>query len=50
MHMHALMLCSKFELIPIKIKFFTNFKVTQKLSKSPCTTVQGLWPNFTKND
>ena len=30
-HIHALMLCRKFELILIKIRFFTNFKfLTQK--------------------
>ena len=45
------MLCRKFELILIKIGFFTNFKVAPKLDKSPCTIyVQGLWPNFNKND
>ena len=43
------MLCRKFELIPIKIGFFTNFKVAQKLGQSPCTIVQGHWPNFIKN-
>ena len=39
------MLCRKFELIPIKIGFFTNFyelgqtpfKVAQKLGQTPCT-------------
>ena len=41
------MSCSKFELIPIKTDFF---KVTQKLGQSPCTIVQGRWPNFAKND
>ena len=25
MHIHVLMLCRKFELIPIKFRFFTNF-------------------------
>ena len=44
------MLCRKFELIPIKIRFFTIFKVAQKSGQSPCTIVQGLWPNFTKNE
>ena len=45
------MLCRKFELIPIKIGFFLPiFKVAQKSGKSPCTIVQGHWPNFIKND
>ena len=49
-HIHVLMLFRKFELIPIKIGFFTNFfKVAQKLGQSPCTIVQGHWPNFIKN-
>ena len=50
MHIHVLMLCRKFELIPIKIGFFKIFKVAQKLGQSPCTIVHGLGPNFTKND
>ena len=45
------MLCRKFELIPIKIGFFLQiFKVAQKSDQSPCTIVQGFWPNFTKNE
>ena len=44
------MLCKKFELILIKIGFFTNFKVTQKSGQTPCTIVQGLGPNFVKNE
>ena len=44
------MLCRKFELIPIKIRFLQIFKVAPKLGKSPCTIVQGRWPNFTKNE
>ena len=44
------MLCIKFELIPIKIGFFTNFKVAQKSGQSPCTIVHGLRPNFTENE
>ena len=43
------MLCRNFELIPIKIGFFRIFKVTEKSGQSPCTIVQGLWPNFAKN-
>ena len=45
------MLCRKFELLPIKIGFFLQFfKVAQKSGQSPCTIVQGLWPNFAKNE
>ena len=33
-----------------KLDFIRFFKVAQKSGQSPCTTVQGLWPNFTKND
>ena len=44
------MLHRNFELIPIKIGFFTNFKVTQKFDKTPCTIAHGLRPNFIKND
>ena len=42
------MLHGKFELIPLKIGFFMNFKFTQKSGQSPCTIVQGLGANFTK--
>ena len=31
------MLCFNFELIPIKIGFFMNFKVAQKSGQRPCT-------------
>ena len=45
------MLCRKFDLISIKIGFFyLIFKVAPKSGKSPCTIVQGHWPNFTKNE
>ena len=44
------MLCRKFELIPIKIGFFTNFEVPPKLGQSPCTIVHGLGLNFIKNE
>ena len=44
MHMDVLMLCRKFELIPIK------FGVAQKLGQRPCTIVHGLGPNFIKNE
>ena len=37
MHIHVLMLCRKFELIPIKIGFLKNFKVAPKSGQSPCT-------------
>ena len=43
------MLCRKSELIPIKIGFFTNFKVAPKSGQRPCTIVHGLGPNFIKN-
>ena len=43
------MLCSKFELIPIKFRFLRFFKVAPKSGQSPCTIVQGCWPNFAKN-
>ena len=42
------MLCRKFELIPIKIGFLWIFKVAPKSGQSPCTIVQGLWPNVIK--
>ena len=44
------MLRRNFELIPIKIGFFTIFKVAQKSGQRPCTIVQGRWPNFAKNE
>ena len=51
MHIHVLILRRKFELIPIKIRFFTKiFKFAQKSGQRPCTIVQGVWPNFVKND
>ena len=33
-----------------KLDFSEIFKVAQKLGQRPCTIVQGLWPNFIKND
>ena len=44
------MLRRNFELIPIKLDFLQIFKVAQKSGQSPCTIVQGDWPNFGKND
>ena len=45
------MLCRKFELILIKIGFLKKiFKVAPKSGQSPCTIVQGHWPNFMKNE
>ena len=44
------MLFFNFELILIKIGFLRNFKVAPKPGESPCTIVQGHWPNFGKND
>ena len=31
------------------VNFLWIFKVAQKSGPSPCTIVQGLWPNFVKN-
>ena len=42
MHIHVLMLCRKFELIPIKIGFFTNFLIFSKIWSNPCTILQSL--------
>ena len=44
------MLCRKFELIPIKIRFFLNFEVAPKSGQSLCTIVHGLGQNFIKNE
>ena len=33
-----------------KLDFLQIFKVAQKSGQRPCTIVQGLWPNFIKND
>ena len=49
MHIHVLMLCRNFELIPIKFGFLKKFKFALKSGQRPCTTVQGLRPNFIKN-
>ena len=43
------MLYRKFELIPIKIRFFTNFKVALKSGQRPWAIVQGHQPNFGEN-
>ena len=32
------------------LDFKKNFKFAQKSGQSPCTIVQGLWPNFMKNE
>ena len=32
------------------LDFLKNFKVAPKSGQSPCTIVQGLWPNFIKNE
>ena len=32
------------------LDFLRIFKVTPKSGQSPCTIVQGFWPNFTKNE
>ena len=44
------MMCRKFEWIPIKIGFLQIFEVSPKSGQTPCTIVQGHWPNFIKND
>ena len=36
MHIHVLMLCGKFELILIKIEFFTNFLSFSKIGPKTC--------------
>ena len=33
-----------------KLDFLEIFKVAPKSDQSPCTIVQGLWPNFAKNE
>ena len=33
-----------------KLDFKKNFKVAPKSGQSPCTIVQGLQPNFIKNE
>ena len=50
MHIHVLMLCRKFELIPIKIGFFYKFlKLLKNRAKDPVLyIVHGLGPNFIK--
>ena len=40
------MLCFKFELIPIKVGFLQILKICSKIGP----TVQGIWPNFAKNE
>ena len=50
MHLHVLKLCRNFELIPIKIGFFTNFKCCSNVrAKTLYYIVQGHQPNFIKN-
>ena len=50
-HIHVLMLCRKFELIPIKIGIFYEFlKLLQNWAKVPVLIVHGLGPNFVKNE
>ena len=44
------MLCRNFKLIPIKFNFLRIFKVAQKSGKSPCTIVQGFWPDFARRE
>ena len=50
-HIHVLMLCRKFELIPIRFGFFYKFlKLLQNRTKVPVLIVQCFWPNFAKNE
>ena len=35
---------------PSNLDFLQFFKVAPKFGQRPCTIVQGLWPNFGKND
>ena len=35
MHIHAHILCTNFEVIPIKFRLLKNFKVAQKLGQRP---------------
>ena len=45
-HIHVLMLCRKFELIPIKIGFFTNFKSCSKIGPKSLYYSTGLLAKF----
>ena len=47
MHLCCVESLSRFQ---SKLDFLQIFKVAPKSSKSPCTIVQGLWPNFIKNE
>ena len=38
---------SRFQL---KLDFLKILKVSPKSGQGPCTVVQGLWPNFAKNE
>ena len=49
-HIHLLMFCRNFELIPIKIGFFMNFQSCSKIKPNTLYyIVHGLGPNFVKN-
>ena len=41
---------SSFSRFQLKLDFLRIFKVAPKSGQSPCTIVQGFWPNFTKNE
>ena len=47
MHIYVLMLHIKFELIPIKIGFFTIFKSCSKIG---CTIVQGILSKMARRE
>ena len=44
------MLCRNFELIPIKIEFFMNFKVAPKSGHRPCTIVQDILSKMARRE
>ena len=44
------MLGRKFELIPIKNGFFTNFKSSPKSGQRPCTIVHQISPKMTRRE
>ena len=46
MHLCCVEILSRFR---SNLDFLQIFKVAQKSGQSPCTIVQGIWPNFIKN-
>ena len=45
-HIHVLMLCIKFELIPIKLGFFTNFLSCSKIRSKSLYSSTGTLAKF----